>query len=483
VAGRPRNLLFIWTDEQRPDTIGAYGNPYIRTPNLDRLAARSVLFEQAYCAQPVCSPSRATVVTGVYPHTHGLLRNNMVLTPGLPTLAELLRPAGYVCGYVGKWHLGNEVRPQRGFEQFWVSTEDNYTRDYAAEGFSSYHQFLVQRGYTPPDERHGYRIFSRSTAARLPEEVGKPAFQARECIRFLETYHEQPFFLMVNFLEPHMPFFGPFDGMYRAEDMSLSESWYREMEPTVPLHYRLLREFYARQNRHVKTNDEWGWKELKARYWGLCSLVDKHAGRILQRLEELGLAEDTIVVYTSDHGDMMGDHRLVAKCVQYEGAVRVPLLIRVPGLPPRRIITPVSLVDLVPTLLELLGLPLPEHLQGRSLVPLLTHGDVAPDDAEVVIEWNGWDGFDHIREQLLAERTGLDEQPLSLDARTIRRGRWKLTLHMTGEHELYNLQADPGEMHNAFHDPACAPVVRTLYERLLAWQRRTNDPLVLPEPA
>ncbi|MER3487144.1 MAG: hypothetical protein C4345_15365, partial [Chloroflexota bacterium] len=175
MAGRPKNLLFIWTDEQRPDTIGAYGNPRIRTPTLDRLGAQSILFEQAYCTQPVCSPSRATVVTGVYPHTHGLLRNNMILTTTIPTLAEQLRPAGYVCGYVGKWHLGNEVRPQRGFEQFWVSTEDTYTRDYAAKGFSSYHQFLIQRGYTPPDERDGYGIFSRSTAARLPEEAGKPA--------------------------------------------------------------------------------------------------------------------------------------------------------------------------------------------------------------------------------------------------------------------------------------------------------------------
>lgn len=482
MAGRPKNVLFIWTDEQRPDTIGAYGNPHIRTPNLDRLAAQSALFEQAYCAQPVCSPSRATVVTGVYPHTHGLLHNNMVLTTAIPTLAELLRPAGYVCGYIGKWHLGNEVRPQRGFEQFWVSTEDNYTADYAAEGYSSYHQFLVQRGYTPPDERHGHRIFSRSTAARLPEEAGKPAFQAAEAIRFLETYRDQPFLLMVNFLEPHPPFFGPFDGMYRAEEMSLPESWYREMGPTVPLHYRLLREFYARHNRHVHTNDEAGWKDLKARYWGLCSLVDKHAGRIVQRLEELGLAEDTIVVYTSDHGDMMGDHRLVAKCVQYEGAVRVPLMIRVPGLVPRRIATPVSLADLVPTLLELLGLPLPERLQGQSLAPLLTHGDAAPDEAEVIIEWNGWNGFDQIHDQLRSQGSGPDTQPPSLDARTIRRGRWKLTLHMTGEHELYDLQHDPGEMHNLFHDPACAPVVRQLSERLLAWQRRTNDPLVLPEP-
>ncbi|MGH2369997.1 MAG: sulfatase family protein, partial [Chloroflexota bacterium] len=117
----PKNILFLWTDEQRPDTIGAYGNPRIRTPNLDRLAARSVLFEQAYCAQPVCTPSRATVLTGTYPHTHGATHNNVPLPEDVPTIAELLRPRGYICGYVGKWHLGREIHPQRGFDAWWSS--------------------------------------------------------------------------------------------------------------------------------------------------------------------------------------------------------------------------------------------------------------------------------------------------------------------------------------------------------------------------
>jgi arylsulfatase A-like enzyme len=486
-SNRPKNVLFLWSDQQRPDTIGAYGGPeqplLVKTPHLDALAATGTLFEQAYCTQPVCSPSRASALTGLYPHSHGVRRCNVVLSRAIPTLAEALRTGGYAGGYAGKWHLGFELRPQRGFDDFWASTEDQYTHFDAgpAEGTSAYHRFLVERGYVPRDEgRLGFPIFNRETAARLPEDVGKPAFMAQECIRFLEAHRDRPFILSANFLEPHFPFFGPFDGMYDPADVALPASWSGQMEETVPRHYQLLRREYATRNPYVTTNDEQGWRELTARYWGLCSLVDKYAGRILQRLDELGLADDTIVVYTSDHGDMMGQLRMVTKSVQYEGAVRVPLIMRVPGLPPRRVTTPVSLVDLTPTLLDLLGLPVPSHVQGRSLAPLLRQGDVAPDEAEVFIEWNEWDGIRPVWHPQRGAADPGETPPPSIDARTIRQGRWKLSLYATGEAELYDLQADPEEIHNAFWDPATAGVVASLSERLRRWQRETGDALPLP---
>ena len=486
MARNQKNLLFIWTDEQRTDTLGASGNLSIRTPHVDRLAESGIFFENAYCTQPVCSPSRASIMTGVYPHTHQLFSNNQMLTREVPTIAELLGPAGYTCGYVGKWHLGNELTPQRGFEQFWRTTEDNYTEYHESVGYSTYHQFLTARGYTPPDRTtDGRTIFSRATAARLPEEVGKPAYQTQETIRFLEKYRDQPFFLSVNFLEPHMPFFGPWDGLYGADDVSLAESWYLPMDDTVPLRLRVLRERYATANPHVHTNDEAGWKNLKARYWGLCSLVDKYVGQILQRLDELGLADDTIVVYTSDHGDMMGDHRLVAKCVPYEGAIRVPLIISSSDLPARRLTTPVSQIDLVPTLLELLGQLRPDHLAGSSLVPSLQNGDHDPDTAEVVVEWHGWDGLPRElpSQSKYARGAGSRQDIGPSELRTIRRGRWKLNVHLSGEHELYDLHADPGELHNLIGDPANHEVVQTLHERLRQWQQRHADPLELPDPS
>jgi arylsulfatase len=477
----PQNVLFLWTDQQRPDTIGAYGNPSIRTPHLDRLAATGTLFENAYCAQPVCSPARASVLTGVYPHTHGVTSNNVPLPTALPTLAELLRPAGYACGYVGKWHLGREHAPQRGFEDFWSSTE-NYGHGYAdgepeAQAPSTYEQWLQRAGALPPDRTPP---LSRPEAAALPEAFGKPAFQAAECVRFLETYRDRPFLLMCNFLEPHPPVTGPRDGAYAPEDMVLPPSWYRDLEGTVPLRYRQQRDVERNEGhyRWLRRDDEWGWKDLKARYWGLCTLVDHYAGLVLRRLEELGLAENTIVVYSSDHGDMMGEHRLLNKAVQYEGAVRVPLIVRVPGAAPRRVATPVSQVGLVPMLLQALGRPVPEHLQGRNLLPLLS-GDTPRDDG-LVIEWNGSPGPPPAPAEGQALQDGGTHEG-AFDARTIRHGRWKLNVYLSAEHELYDLLRDPWELHNALYDPGNLSIVADLRERLSEWQRATADPLSLPD--
>ena len=492
-AVRPKNLLFLWTDEHRAQAMGAYGNRTIRTPHLDRLAETGTLFKQAYCAQPVCTPSRGTVLTGLYPHSHGATHNNVPLPESVPTIAERLRPHGYFCGYAGKWHLGNEYRPQHGFE-WWASMEDGYVKDHTKEGFSTYHEWLVAKGCQPKDRASdGSLTFSRGSAARLPEEVGKPAFLAEQAGRFLDEHRsshaDQPFALYVNFLEPHMPFFGPWDGMYSPEEMELPETWYGEPDAGMPLRHRVRRAEYASEhNRHVDANDEAGWKRLIARYWGLTSLVDKYVGQILQDLERRGLAEDTIVVYSTDHGDMMGDHRLIAKGVPYEGSARVPLIVRVPGVAPRRIQTPVCQVDLLPTLMEALGYDVPTSAQGESLLPLLREGDGArgrPEEAEVVFEWSGArDGVGadgHQYDPAVAGRAGAQQ-------RTIRRGRWKLTVDAAGEHELYDLEGDPLEKRNLLwsdrltgHAGAQA-AVGELWGRLQAWQRRTADRLELPAP-
>jgi arylsulfatase A-like enzyme len=483
------NLLLLWTDEQRADTIGACGNQQIQTPNLDRLAEQSVVCTQAYCTCPVCTPSRATILTGLYPHTHGALYNNVPLPGEVPTIAELLRPRGYICGYAGKWHLGNELRPQHGFLDSWASMEDGYIRDHIREGFSTYHQWLVSKGYAPQDVAvDGSRIFSRRAAATLPEAAGKPAFLAEQACRFLDQTNGRSFFLSVNFLEPHMPFTGPWDTLYDPKQMVLPASWYREPDASMPLRYRIRRAALHTHNPHVSSDDERGWKELVARYWGLVSLVDKYVGRILEYLEYRGLADDTLVVYTSDHGDMMGEHRLVGKGVAYEGAARVPLLLRHPTLLPKRIFTPVSQIDLVPTLFDLLGIERPEHLQGRSLRPLLERGDRDISSAEVVFEWSGGSSGETADGHRIS--AGEPEQhwrALLAQQRTIRRGRWKLTVDETNDHELYDLEADPQELVNLLGkrhsiSTAAREAMEDLWTRLRTWQQRTADPLCLSHP-
>ena len=230
-----------------------------------------------------------------------------------------------------------------------------------------------------------------------------------------------------------------------------------------------MRRIYAEEDfKDINSNQAWGWKEAKARYWGLCRLVDRSVGKVLQRLDDLGLADDTIVVYTADHGHLLGEHRMWNKGVPYEPSVQVPLLLRVPGLAPRRITTPVSLVRLMPTLLELMGLPIPGHMQGTSLVPLLTGGDTAPDDEPVFIEWNGpWKGGGVYSDGAV---------------RTIRQGRWKLNVSANGDCELHDLQDDPEELRNAVVDRGRAQTVGRLFDRLREWQRETDDPVVLPHP-
>jgi arylsulfatase A-like enzyme len=497
--GRARNLLWLWTDQQRADTIGAYRAPQTegpRTPHLDRLAGAAAVFEQAYCAMPICTPARATALTGVFPHTHRTTRNHAVLTRDYPTLAERLTPRGYVCGYAGKWHLGHELSRQRGFT-WWASTEDGYVLDHEAEGFSTYHHWLVEKGHVPADTGvGGARVFSRTSAARLPEHAGKPAFLAEQACEFLDQHRDVPFFLSVNFLEPHPPYRSPRDGMYAPQDVSLPSTWYAEPdEESLPVRLRARRAYYA-AHPPPPENSERSWKEIKARYWGSVSLVDDYVGVVLGRLATLGLADETIVVFTSDHGDMMGDHRLLAKHVPYEGSARVPLLVRVPGVAPTRIAEPVSQVDLVPTLMDALQVPPPAGVHGASLLPAM-RGSARP-DADVVIEWSGErEGEGEGREPGSADREwGIvpkSREALALVAqqRTIRRGRWKLTVDETGDHELYDLDEDPGETRNLMRrrpgagrepSPVARAAVHALWDGVCAWQHRTGDTLQLPSP-
>ncbi len=488
---RPPNLLFLFTDEQRYDTMGAYGNHRIRTPNLNRLAGESVVFDRAYVTQPVCTPSRSTLLTGLYPHTTGCTANNVPLPPDVRCLPEMLHD-DYATAYHGKWHLGDEVFAQHGFQQ-WRSIEDMYRgyysprRDRSAR--SSYHHFLVENGFAPSEGN----TFGRAETARLPERFSKPAFLAREATRFIRENRRQPFVLFVNFLEPHMPFFGPRDDEHDPDEVALPENFEAFPDASQPLMARMARLAYREYGHSgLPLKTEADWRRLIANYWGLCSLVDTYVGRILAALAECELTDETIVVYTSDHGDMMGSHGLLAKCVMFEEAVRVPLLMRLPGgSSPARYAHPVSQVDLVPTLLDLMGQPVPEHLQGFSLRESVEAAEPPPEE-DVFIEWNGSNASGAGRilsrnpEQLpepfasLGTRQELAASASAPVRTVITPDGWKLNWNAYGEHELYNLQQDPGETTNLAVRQGKRPLMRRLAERLRRWQKRTQDAVELP---
>ena len=469
------NLLFIFTDEQRWDTLRACGNMKIRTPNLDRLAEQSIVFDRPYVTQSVCTPSRSSIMTGLYPHTNGCTRNNLPLPEACPALVELADFSDYYTGYIGKWHLGDEIFCQHGFDE-WISTEDEYWKHYSTardrNERSSYHRWLMEKGYEPDVCSDGRRLFRRATAARMPERHCKPSFQAERARSFIEQNRSAPFVLYVNFLEPHMPFFGPRDDQYDPADVDLPPNF--EMPPANNVPYKIRRRF--RKTRKLETftgtptPGESEWRRLIAHYWGLVSQVDTATGRILDALDEFGVTDNTIIVFTSDHGDMMGSHQLITKDIQYEEAVRVPLLLKIPDHPRcgTRFTAPVSQIDLIPTLLDYLGKKPTAELEGYSWRPTLDENKPLT-EPNVFIEWSPQgDGVEKDRDHSI--RTIITPDG------------WKFNWELYGEHELYHLGEDPWESTNLYGRPEYKDLVRELSAHIQTWQQRTNDTVRFPEP-
>jgi arylsulfatase A-like enzyme len=473
-AARKPNLLFLWTDEQRSDTMAVYGNSKIQAPHLNKLASESVVFQNAYVSQPVCTPSRATVMTGLWPHQTSCLANNTPLPENVRCLPELLKDSDYRTAYMGKWHLGDEIFAQHGFQE-WASIEDGYRNHYGPgrdrSHKSSYWQFLSGLGYRP-DQQDGF--YSRQFAAHLPIEHGKPKFLETRAVDFLRRHQQQPFVLYVNFLEPHTPYYGPLNDLHDPNALDLPRNFNDPLEDDEPLRYRLLRQDYIDTGAEGQDlRSESGWRRILANYYGLVSQVDRSVGAILDELERLGLAENTIVVYTSDHGDMMGSHRLLAKTVMYEESVKVPWLMRIPQMSKRQAIVSgrYSHIDLIPTLLELMGSKNAE-LPGRSLAPVLK-GECRA-QREVFIQWNRSEG--HLSASLpnvtREEIARVHDAPIRT---VITQDGWKLCRCNRDKHQLFDLNSDPYETRNRYYTGENAKRIRDLMKRIEDWQADVKD--------
>jgi arylsulfatase A-like enzyme len=472
LAKRPRqpNVLLLWTDQHRADTMPYASNPIIQTPTFARLAAQSFVFPGARCTQPVCTPSRGSIMTGLWPHAHGSIQNNIPLRADAKCIAEML-PSGYSTAYMGKWHLGSEITAQHGFKE-WISIEDGIYREFYAnpedkKRRSSYHYFLLKNGFPPDELEEGTKIplFSRTMAAAMAEQYTKSHFLAGEAERFLRERRDgAPFFLSVNTLEPHPPTYGPLNGYYNPKDMPTGPAFGVPVgKDASELHRRAYERLHAGgyKNHPFTTRDDL--KRIKADYYGLITMVDRAFARVLKALDDSGQADNTIIVYTSDHGEMAGDHFLMQKSVFYQEATNVPLMFHVPWLSREqvRFDGPVSNIDLVPTILDLMGAEVPSHLQGRSNAGVL-HDPKAWKQQDVVIEWHGEDDRH-------------DEDGRSLVATD----GWKLNLYRGNTPELYDLSTDPGELHNVIHAAANADRVKRMSEQLRGWQVQHNDKIPL----
>jgi arylsulfatase A-like enzyme len=428
-------------------------------------------------------------MTGLYPHTTGCTANNLPLRRETRTIAELVS-GEVLCAYYGKWHLGDEVVPQHGFEK-WLSIEDYYRRYYSKPEylsyFSDYHHFLARHGFVPdvapPEwEIGGAATFDRYMAASVPERFTKASFLGERAASFIRENCDRWFMLYVNFLEPHNPFTGPYNGLYAREELCTDQAFGSSPPENVARINRLMADWYAQvpvEGHDLSTETEL--RDLRAKYLGNVTLVDRAVGSILRALDETGLVDSTMVVFTSDHGDMMGDHGIIEKCVLYEEAVKVPLILRVPWLAGSQTMVEgrVSQVDLVPTLLDLMGDPVPEGLQGRTLAPVL-RGEETLSGSDVFIQWNG----SNARPPRSLPRPPIPDEAWAAVAgpwRTVISGDgWKLNLSGSDQCELYDLNNDPCELQNLFDVPAQRKRVRELTDRILAWQRRTGDGVQIP---
>ena len=469
--------------------MAAYGNEAIHMPNLNRFCDRATVTEYAYCTQPVCTPSRASLLSGLTPHAAQMTTNNLMLPKEVQCVPEYL-PNTYSTAHIGKWHLGDEIFVQHGFDE-WVSTEDSYHNFYDPErdqdARSAYHHYLVECGYEPADhplEWVGKR-FSRNTIMHLPEPECRPQFIAEKSIQYLREKHNDPFALYINFLEPHMPFYGCRNHQYDPDSITLPENFMHELDETYPLRLREMAKKYAQgYDMDVPLENEAQWRRLIAKYWGLCSLVDTCTGYILDQLERLGLMDNTIVVFTSDHGDSMGSHGLLSKTTMFEESARIPFLMKLPGQKEGRSIKgPWSHLDMVPTLFDAMGLPIPEPCQGESRLAWYD-GSTTDTGDDAFLEWHGA-GVGRQAEPLVGDPPNHEDAP-EWQRESVRcvvtKDFWKLCLNSLGQHELYDLNTDPFEMHNRINDHGQASRVQLMRAKIADWQERTGDDLMtLPE--
>jgi arylsulfatase len=368
VVARP-NILLIMTDQQRGDTLGASGNGLIHTPVLDRLCGEGVRFERCYTPSPVCVPARMALLTGLLPHRNGCVDNGGRLAANTKTLMQVLGDVGYVRHAVGKMHF-SPPRASLGFDCMELSEEIP-----ACPEIDDYLTFLHGHGFAHVHEPHGVRsdMYYIPQVSQLPAALHATAWTADRAAAFLRAHDQsRPFFLWVSFIKPHPPFDPPvpWNKLYRTIDMP---------PPFRPDGYQSLQTWWMRhQNRYKYREagpDDTLNRTLRAAYYGSISFIDYHVGRILRALDATGLADRTLVIFTSDHGELLGDYGSWGKRTFLDAAARVPLIVRWPGEMPAGAVSRclVSLLDIMPTVLAAAGVdPDTHHLDGADLRAVMT---------------------------------------------------------------------------------------------------------------
>ncbi|MEX2402509.1 MAG: sulfatase-like hydrolase/transferase [Balneolales bacterium] len=440
---RRPNILFLFSDDQRPDTFGALGNDLIETPHLDRLIREGTTFTQATAAHPLCVPVRAELLTGVTGFTNGIHPPRNEPNLELPTIAEVLQEEGYHTWMVGKWMVAG--RPStRGFTESLglfggggTSKEPQYDdRGRIVTGYSSW-QFQT-------DDR---QILAEEGVGLTPDISEKFADAA---IEFIHRQPQEPFFLHVNFTAPHDPLLMPagYENMYKPGQMPLPPNFMSEH----PFDHGNLDGRDEQLNPWPRTPGDI--RADLATYYAVISHMDEQIGRILHALEETGQADETLIVFASDHGLALGSHGLMGKHNMYEHSINTPVVFVGPGIPQGEQRTAQCyLRDLYPTFLDFAGVPILDHLESKSLVPVI-QGETDKIYPFIVGYFNDYQ-------------------------RMIRQDNLKYVWYPeVSQKQLFDLKDDPHELHNLIDDPRYNISVKLLQEQLFEWLSEHNDPLL-----
>ena len=481
------NILWICTDSQRWDTLGCYGNEFVRTPNIDRLASEGVLFEHCYAQNPLCTPSRGCFLTGRYPVTTKLRQNGQCIPEGEVLVTRILADHDYICGLSGKLHLSACNRRFTLGDEWWeLPAEERVVQGTERRIDDGYQEFHWSHGPSPNFRSSAYNRWVQKKGAAIeqhdredsevvlkgmPSELHEVTWCAEEAEHFIEAYegYGHPWLFSLNCFDPHFPFDPPEDYLApyldRLDDIGLPNYVEGELETKPPWQLARHEKPHYAYTGDRDAGDPHEHRMCRAAYWAMCDHIDARVGCVLEALERTGQRENTLVIFTSDHGEMLGDHGLYQKGpFLYDPAVRVPLIVSWPGRLPQGVRVPalVELGDLAPTVLDAAGLPRHPGMQTRSLWPLLTG------EAET----------DTFREDVYCEYYNSNPNPEPIFLTMVRTERYKLiAAHGYRTGELYDLETDPGENINLWDDPDFAEVRTEMLQRLCDRMARTADPL------
>ncbi|WP_137290660.1 sulfatase-like hydrolase/transferase [Natronorubrum halophilum] len=463
--GTRPNVLLLVTDQERYD-VSASDGPEVRTSGYDRLRAEGMHFERAYTPSSICTSARASLLTGLYPHNHGMLNNChgkeavlRNLPEQFPTFARSLQAAGYETSYVGKWHVGRDQRPEHfGFDHY-QGTDSNVLDDtlrayHRSFGIDSDEIDLKDELYT--DHSDDPDLISATLS--IPIEATRTYYYTELTIDRLRRYADDdtPFLHRLDYPGPHHPYVvpEPYASMYDPEEIEPWSSYLETFDGKPRIHELQL------ANRGVRSFDWDDWAAIVSKYFGYVSFIADQVDRLLAALDELGLTDNTVVIHTSDHGDFTGSHRQFNKGpLMYEETYHVPLVVRWPDVvEPGSVCTEfVQLHDHMPTILDIVGLDAPSGIDGRSIRPLLEGTTPADWPQRVFAEYHG-DEFGFYSQRMLASH------------------RFKYVHNASDIDELYDHDSDPHELRNLIDHPEYESVRHCLQKELLEEMESTDDP-------